>query len=209
MKRILIADDHHIVRIGLTMMLQEFFSDYTIDEAWSAKSVMSLMKKDTYALVLLDLVMPDTDPTILMHYIKNFHPKTKVLILSMNDETLYGTRYIQLGAQGYLEKNAPKEEIARAIHIILAGKKYISQGLADILLQNSLEGKPANPFERLSQREFQIAMYLVQDYSQKQISEILQVHYDTVNTLKQRLYVKLNIANHKELTALASAYDVL
>ena len=209
MKKILIADDHHIVRVGLTMMLQESFSDYTIDEAWSAKSVMSLMKKDTYTLVLLDLVMPDTDPTILMHYIKNFHPKTKVLILSMNDETLYGTRYIQLGAQGYLEKNAPKEEIARAIHIILDGKKYISQGLADILLQNSLEGKPTNPFERLSQREFQIAMYLVQDYSQKQISEMLQIHYDTVNTLKKRLYVKLNIAHHKELAALASAYDVL
>lgn len=208
MKRILIADDHHIVRIGLTMMLQESFSDYTIDEAWSAKSVMSLMKKDTYTLVLLDLVMPDTDPTILMHYIKNFHPKTKVLILSMNDETLYGTRCIQLGAQGYLEKDSPKEQIAEAVHTVLSGKKYISQELTDILLQNSLEGKPANPFERLSQREFQIAVYLVQDYSQKQISEILQVHYDTVNTLKQRLYVKLNIEHHKELTALASAYGV-
>jgi DNA-binding NarL/FixJ family response regulator len=208
MKRILIADDHHIVRIGLTMLLQEFFPDYTIDEAWSAKSVMTLMKKNTYPLVLLDLVMPDTDPTILMHYVKNFHPGTKVLVLSMNDETLYGTRYIQLGAQGYLEKNAPKEEIARAIRTVLAGKKYVSQELADILLQNSLEGKPANPFERLSQREFQIAVYLVQDYSQKQISEMLQVHYDTVNTLKQRLFLKLNIEHHKELTELASVYGV-
>lgn len=207
MKRILIADDHHIVRIGLTMMLQESFSDYIIDEAWGAKSVMTLMKKNTYQLVLLDLVMPDTDPTILMHYIKNFHPETKVLILSMNDEMLYGTRYIQLGALGYLEKNAPKEEITKAIHTVLAGKKYISQELADILLQNSLEGRPANPFERLSQREFQIAMYLVQNYSQKQISEMLQVHYDTVNTLKQRLYMKLNIEQHKELIELASAYD--
>lgn len=208
MRRILIADDHRIVRVGLTMILQEFFSEYAIDEAWSAKSVISLMKKNSYPLILLDLVMPDTDPTILLHHIKNFHPETKVLILSMNDEVLYGTRYIQLGAQGYLEKDASKEEIIKAISTILAGKKYVSPELSDTLLRNALEGKPVSPFERLSQREFQVAMHLIQGYSQKQISEMLQVHYDTVNTLKQRLYDKLNIEHHKELAALALAYGV-
>jgi two-component system invasion response regulator UvrY len=208
MKRILIADDHYVVRFGLTMMLQESFPDYIIDEAWDAKTVMALMKKNEYPLVLLDLVMPNTDPTILLHHIKNFHPETKVLVLSMNDEALYGVRSIRLGAKGYLKKDAPKEELAKAINTILAGRKYVSQELNETLLESSLEGKLANPFERLSAREFQIAMHLIQGYSQKQISEMLQVQYGTVNTLKQRLYEKLKVEHHKDLTELAFAYGV-
>ena len=208
MKRILIADDHQIVRFGLTIMLQDSFPAYNIDEAWDAESVMALMKENTYVLVLLDLIMPNTDPTTLLHHIKNFYPHTKVLVLSMNQELLYGARAIQQGAQGYLKKDASKEEITKAIHMILAGRKYLSPELADTLLQTVVEGKSASPFERLSAREFQIAMYLVQDYTQKQISEMLQVHYGTVNTFKQRLYEKLNIEHHKELTELASIYGL-
>lgn len=208
MNRILIADDHDIVRFGLTMMLRESFSDCTIDEAWDAESVMALMKKNAYPLVLLDLVMPNTDPAVLLHHIKHFHQTTKVLVLSMNDEMLYGARTIQLGAHGYLKKDAARGEIKKAILTILAGKKYVSPELADILLQNSLAGKSASPFERLSKREFQIAMHLVQGYSQRQISEMLQVQYGTVNTLKQRLYEKLNIEHQKELTEMAFIYGL-
>jgi DNA-binding NarL/FixJ family response regulator len=208
MKRILIADDHEIVRFGLTMMLRESFPDYVIDESWDMESVMTLMKDNPYALVLLDIVMPNTDPTVLLHHIKNFHTQTKVLVLSMNEDMLYGARSIQQGAHGYLKKDAPKGEIVRAIHMILAGRKYLSPDVADTLLQNAIAGKPVSPFERLSAREFQIAMYLVQDYTQSQISEMLQVQYGTVNTFKQRLYQKLNIEHHKELTELASIYGL-
>jgi two-component system invasion response regulator UvrY len=208
MQSILIADDHDIVRFGLTMMLQEFFPGYAVDEAWDAESVIEQMKKKEYPLILLDLVMPNTDASILLHYIKNIHPKVKVLILSMNDETLYGLRSIHLGAHGYLKKDAPKQEIAKAIQTILAGRRYVSQELADSLLQHSLEGKFISPFERLSPREFQVAMYLIKDFTQKQISEILQVQYGTVNTLKQRVYDKLEIEERKELTELASIYGL-
>lgn len=208
MKRILIADDHHIVRFGLTMMLQESFPDYGVDEAWDAESVMNLTKENDYALVLLDLIMPHTDPTLLFHHIRTFHPETKILVLSMNEEMLYGARALQLGAQGYLKKDSPKSEIEKAIRAILAGKKYVSQELAETMVQDSLNGRSANPFERLTAREFQVAMYLVKDYSQKQISEMLQVQYGTVNTLKQRLYEKLNIKYPKELAELAGAYGV-
>lgn len=208
MQSILIADDHDIVRFGLTMMLQEFFPGYSVDEAWDAESVIEQLKKKEYPLILLDLVMPNTDASTLLHFIKNIHPKAKVLILSMNDETLYGLRSIHLGAHGYLKKDAPKKEIAKAIQTILAGRKYVSQELADSLLQHSLEGKFISPFERLSPREFQVAMYLVKDYTQKQISEMLQVQYGTVNTLKQRVYDKLEIGERKELAELASIYGL-
>jgi len=202
----LIADDHDIVRFGLIMMIRETFPGCTPDEAWDAESVMALMKKKIYPLVLLDLVMPDTDPNALLHHIRNFHPETRVLILSMNDEALYGSRFIQLGANGYIKKDAPKDEIKKAIHTVLAGKKYVSQELGDALVQDSLDGTMGNPFERLSAREFQVAMHLVQGYSQKQISEMLQVQYGTVNTLKQRLFEKLNIEHQKDLTELSLIY---
>jgi two-component system, NarL family, invasion response regulator UvrY len=206
MKDVLIADDHDIVRFGLIMMIRETFPGCTPDEAWDAESVMALMKKKIYPLVLLDLVMPDTDPNALLHHIRNFHPETRVLILSMNDEALYGSRFIQLGANGYIKKDAPKDEIKKAIHTVLAGKKYVSQELGDALVQDSLDGTMGNPFERLSPREFQVAMHLVQGYSQKQISEMLQVQYGTVNTLKQRLFEKLNIEHHKDLAELSLIY---
>lgn len=208
MKRVLVADDHTIVRFGLSMMLLDFFPDCTIDEAWDGESIMALLKKNAYPLIVMDLVMPDTDPTVLIHHIRNFHPEIKVLILSMNDEALYGARFIQLGAHAYLKKDAPKEEIRKAIESVLHGRRYIGDKLADVLLQNSLQGKQIRPFERLSTREFQIATYLVQGYSQKQISELLQIQYGTVNTLKQRLYQKLNIEHHKELAELALIYGV-
>jgi two-component system invasion response regulator UvrY len=208
MKRILIADDHDIVRFGLALMLGQFFPGYTIDEAEDTEGVMQLMKKNDYSLLLLDLVMPGNDGNTLLHYVTNFHPQTKVLVLSMNDETLYGMRSLQLGAKGYLKKDAPKEEIVKAIQTILDGKKYVGSKLANALLQSSLDGKELNPIERLTPREFQVAMYIIQDFSQKQISEMLNVQYGTVNTLKQRVYEKLNIEHRKELVELAAAHGL-
>ncbi len=208
MKRMLITDDHDIVRFGLKVMLKEHFSDYTIDEAWNAESVMEQMKQNAYDVVLLDLIMPDTDALVLLHYIRNFHPDCKVLVISMNEEAVYGLRSIQSGAHGYVSKDKLKEHIVQAIRTILSGKRYVSEALAGVLVQYSLEGKSLNPFERLSPREFQVAMYIVKDFSPKQISEMLQVQYGTVNTLKQRIFDKLNIEHRKELVELASAYGL-
>jgi two-component system, NarL family, invasion response regulator UvrY len=207
MQRILIADDHSIVRYGLNMILQKHFHNYTLDEAWDAETVMGNMKQHSYALILLDLSMPDTDPSVLLHWIKNFHKETKVLVISMNEETLFGMRAIQLGAHGYIKKDAAPEEIIKAMQSVLSGKKYVSRELANAILDSTLDGKSVNPFERLSPREFQVAMYMVQDYSQKQISEMLQIQYATVNTFKQRIYEKLSVEHRKDLVQLAAAYS--
>jgi two-component system invasion response regulator UvrY len=208
MKRILIADDHDIVRFGLKVMLEKHFATYAIDEAWDADSVMEQMKKNTYEVVLLDLNMPHTDALVLLHYIRNFHPDCKVLVISMNEEALYGLRSIHSGAHGYISKDALMGNIVQAIHTILSGKRYVSEILAGVLLQHSLEGKSLNPFERLSPREFQVAMYIVKDFSPRQISEMLQVQYGSVNTLKQRIYEKLDITHRKDLVELVSAYGL-
>jgi DNA-binding NarL/FixJ family response regulator len=207
MPRILIADDHSIVRYGLITALQKPFPGYIFDEAYDAETVMESLKQHQYAVILLDLNMPDTDPSILLHWIKSFYKETKVLVVSMNEEKLFGMRSIQLGAHGYLKKDAEREEIAKAVQCVLSGKKYVSQELANAILDSTLEGKSVNPFERLSPREFQVAMYMVQDYSVKQIGEMLQIQYATVNTFKLRIYEKLSVEHRKDLMQLATAYS--
>jgi DNA-binding NarL/FixJ family response regulator len=105
-----------------------------------------------------------------------------------------------------LKKDTPREEIKRAISTVMAGKKYVSSKLADALVQNVLGEKILNPIERLSPREFQVVTYIIRGFSQKEIGERLNVQYGTVNTMKQRIYEKLNIKQQKELLELASAY---
>lgn len=207
MKRILIADDHSIVRYGLNTLLSKHYRDYAIDEAWDAETVMKQMKENEYELVLMDLIMPDSDPNTLLHWIKNFYPKSKVLVLSMSDEALFGMRAIQLGAVGFLRKDTPAKEMISALETVMNGKKYVSKELAETILDNTLNGRSVNPFERLTPREFQVAMHLVQDYSLKQIGEMLQVQYSTINTFKLRIFEKLNIESQRELMQLASVYS--
>jgi DNA-binding NarL/FixJ family response regulator len=207
MKRILIADDHSIVRYGLNIFLSKQYKDYVVDEAWDAETVMKQMKKNEYELVLLDLIMPDSDPNTLLHWIRNFYPKSKVLILSTSDEELFGMRSIQLGAAGFLRKDAPSKEMINALDTVMSGKKYVSKELAETILDSTLNGKPANPFESLTPREFQVAMYLAQDYTLKQIGEMLQIQYTTANTFKLRIFEKLDIKNQRDLMQLASVYS--
>jgi two-component system invasion response regulator UvrY len=207
MSRILIADDHSIVRYGLLLTLQKHFPDYSFEEAWDGETVMKQLEQQAYDLVLLDLNMPDTDPGILLHWLKTAQPHIKVLVLSMNEERLFGLRSIQLGAKGYLKKDTPHDQIAAAVKTVLSGKKYVSPELAETILTHAIEGRYANPFERLSTREFQVAMYIVQDYSVRQISDMLQLQYATVNTFKQRIYEKLELKHRKELLEMAAAYS--
>lgn len=208
MMKILIADDHSLVRYGLKLALHNYFKDSVIDESWDGSSVREQLASDTYDLLLLDLNMPATDSTQLLQWIGENHPKLKILVVSMNDERIFGKRALQQGADGYLEKDSPPDELARAVNMIMAGKKYASPNLADILITETLNGKAANPFDELAPREFQVAMYMIKDYTVTQISEILKVQYTSVNTFKRRIFQKLNIDSKAELVKLADAYNV-
>lgn len=208
MMKILIADDHSLVRYGLKLALQNYFKDSVIDESWDGNSVREQLATGAYDLLLLDLNMPATDSAQLLQWIGENHPRVKILVVSMNDERIFGKRALQQGADGYLEKDSPPEELARAVSMIMAGKKYASPNLAEILIAETLSGRAANPFDELAPREFQVAMYMIKDYTVTQISEILQVQYTSVNTFKRRIFQKLNIDSKAELVKLADAYNV-
>ncbi|MBO9612928.1 MAG: response regulator transcription factor [Dyadobacter sp.] len=208
MMKILIADDHSLVRYGLKLALHNHFKDSQIDESWDGASVKAQFAVHAYDLLLLDLNMPETDSTLLLQWILEFHVNTKVLVVSMNDESIFGKRSLQQGAHGYLEKDSSPEELLKAVTTIMNGKRYASPNLATILINDTLTGKSGNPFDRLTTREFQVAIYLAKDYSVTQISELLQVQYTSVNTFKRRIFKKLNIENKSALVRLADAYNL-
>lgn len=208
MKRILIADDHSLVRYGLKVALLNHFDDAEIDESWDGQSSMEQLRTATYDLVLLDLGMPDTDSSALLHYIRNSYPDTKVLIVSMNNEAVFGKRALQLGAHGYIEKDASPAELIKAVQVVFGGKKYMSADLADIIVNDTLNRKAVNPFDALTPREFQVAMYIIQDYTITQISELMELQYTSVSTFRRRIFEKLEIPDRKSLVQLADAYQL-
>ena len=157
---VLIADDHSLIRSGLRLLLNSMAIKMQISEAANAKSVMEQLKEQSFQLILLDIQMPATDPVVLMHWIQSFYPDTKILIVSQNPEYIYGKRYLQLGAQGFVSKTAPDEEMTLAINKVLQGSKYVSEQLKQSMMETMFSGKQSNPFDRLSQREFQIAICL-------------------------------------------------
>ncbi|SDF86743.1 two component transcriptional regulator, LuxR family [Dyadobacter soli] len=208
MKKILIADDHSLVRYGLRVALLNHFADAEIDESWDGQSIMNQLKTNIYELVLLDLSMPDTDANTVIHWIRNFHPDTKILIVSMNNETIFGKRALQMGAHGYIEKDASPDDLIRAVNVVLTGKRYMSADLAEVIVHDTLNKKSLNPFDELTPREFQVAMYIIQDYTITQISELMQLQYTSVSTFRRRIFEKLNVADRKGLVQLADAYKL-
>jgi two-component system invasion response regulator UvrY len=191
------------------MVLDGMAIKAAISEAWDATTVMAKMKEKPFDLILLDIQMPATDPVVLMHWIRNFYPDTKVLIVSQTPENIYGKRYLQLGADGFINKTVPDDEMIKAINKVLNGQKYISEELSETMLQNILEGKKNNPFDQLSQREFQVAICLAKGYTLNETCDMLQLQYSTAHTHKRRAFEKLHIEDNKGLVQLAGAYDLL
>lgn len=209
MKNILIADDYPLIRMGLRLALEAVTLKADISEASNAASVMTVMKEKAIDLLLLDIKMPATDPVILMHWVKNFYPETKILIISQSPEQIFGKRYLQLGADGFIHKAVSDEEMIKAINKVLNGQKYISEELSESLLQDVLNGNKANPFEQLSQREFQVTIYLARGYTLNEACDMLQLQYTTAYTHKRRAFEKLNIEDNKSLAQLAEVYGLL
>jgi DNA-binding NarL/FixJ family response regulator len=153
--------------------------------------------------------MPATDSVVLMHWIQSFYPDTKILIVSQNPETTYGKRYLQLGANGFINKTAPDDEMITAINKVLNGDTYVSEELSQSIVRAVKNGASANPFDQLSQREFQVVICLAKGYTMNEVCDMLQVQYSTAHTHKRRAFEKLNIEDNKALAQLAGAYDLL
>ncbi len=208
MKKFLLVDDHVVVRSGVKILLADLYTSSEIYEAMNGETAIAKLKESEYDLIFMDIQMPNTDTLGLMEYIHVTYPHAKVLMFSMSAENIYAKRFMKAGAYGFVSKEAPLEEITKAITTILGGKKYISEALAQKLAEDSYSGKSGNPFNELSPREFEIVSLLLEGKTVTEISQVLNIQTSTVGTHKARLFEKLGVENILQLKELATTYNL-
>jgi two-component system invasion response regulator UvrY len=210
MIKILLADDHVIIRAGLSIYIKNIIPHADVEEAGDGDSTFEMIKNDEYALIILDINMPATDSFGLLSNILAIKPKSKILMFSMNSEEIYAKKYLSLGALGYVGKDASSEEIREAIINVMNNKRYISPSLTQTLASSAL-GKKANnqnPFDLLSPRELEITRHLMKGETVSQISRYLNLHTSTIGTHKARIFEKLNCKNIIGVTELGRIHNL-
>jgi two-component system, NarL family, invasion response regulator UvrY len=209
MKKILLVDDHEVIRSGLKMYIENLLPHSLIEEAGDGDIALEKIRQGQYDLIILDINMPATDSFGLMANILAVRPGINILIFSMNAEEVYAKRYLQLGAKGYVSKNAAQADIAEAIITVLENKRYLSQSLKVLLADEQIDNKSNNPFHHLSPREFEIVQHLIRGQSSAKICQELSLHPSTVGTFKTRIFEKLHCHNIIELFALAKVHAII
>ena len=209
MIRILVADDHAVVREGIKQILAGLDDMIVEDEAESGQDVLSKIASKKYDLILLDISMPGKSGLEVLEDIKIVQPRLPVLILSMHPEEQYAVRMLRAGAAGYLTKGAGPDEMIQAIRLVHSGQRYISPEIAQQMALSQFASADENPFKSLSERELQIMMMITKGQKVTDISEQLNLSPKTVNSYRYRLFSKLGINGDVELTHLAIRYGML
>jgi DNA-binding NarL/FixJ family response regulator len=203
MIRLVIADDHAIVREGLKRIVSEAAGLQVEDEAADGNEVMKLVRERDFDVLVLDLSMPGRSGMELIKLVKAEKPKLKILVLSMHQETQYAVRAIKSGASGYLTKESAPAQLVQAINKIATGGAYISAEVAEQLALGAMPGGAASPHETLSDREFEVFRQLVVGSSVTEIAANLKLSVKTVSTHKANLMQKIGVANQSELVRYA------
>jgi len=203
MIRILVADDHAIVREGLKQILADVGDMTVCDEAASGAETLAKIRKREYDVVLLDISMPGRSGLEILKDIKTEHPKQPVLILSMHAEEQYAVRALRAGASGYLTKASAPDELIGAIRKVSYGRKYVSASLAE-KLAFALDIDTKNPpHETLSDREYQVMLMIASGKSVKEIAAELCLSVKTISTYRARVMEKMKMKKNAELTLYA------
>ena len=197
--RVLIADDHTIVRRGLRDILIHELEDAICGEAKNAEEVLKQTRSHEWDLVILDLTMPGRSGLDILRDLKREQPDLPVLILSMHSEQQYGRRVLRAGAFGYLNKGSAPEELLQAIRKVLTGGRYVSPTLAEKLALDLHPETERTAHERLSDRELEVLRMLGSGRTNSQIAEELHLSVTTVSTYRARILEKLNMTTTAEL----------
>ena len=198
--RILIVDDHDVVRIGFRQILSEHPRFSVTAEAATAAEALEALRTVKFDIVLLDLSLPDGSGIDVLRRIKAQYPDTKVLVLSGFSEEQYGINMLRAGAAGFLSKTCSSEELVKAIDTVGVGRRYVSSKLADLLADGLTTPVDKPLHEQLSQREFQIFCHLAEGKTVSDISESLFISVKTVSTYRARLMEKMGLKTNSELT---------
>jgi len=204
MQRVLLVDDHAVVRRGVRAILEDNMPTLAIDEAGSGDEALQRLSGEKFDAVVLDLSMPGRDGFDLLAELKHRHPKLPVLIMSLHGEEQFALRALRAGAAGYLTKSTAPEQLVHAVTKVLRGGGYISEVIADRLAADV--GGPAsaaNLHERLSDREFDVMRGIASGRSVSEIAEQMHLSVKTVSTYRARLLEKMGMSTNAELTRYA------
>ncbi len=209
MSRILIADDHAVVRAGIRQFLEAEPSIRDIGEAGSGRDTLEQLRAREWDLVLLDIYMPDQSGLDILRQIQDGFPRVRVLVLSGLPEKQYAMSVLRAGASGYLPKDSPPELLIKAVHTVLAGRRYVSPEVAELLVAG-MDKDPSSPqHERLSTREFQVLSKLAAGRAVSAIAEELQLSVKTVSTYRSRVLEKMGLKTNADLTSYALRHGLI
>lgn len=198
--RILITEDHAVVRQGLRLILADHFKKAVFGEARNATEALARVWKEKWDVVVLDITMPGRSGLEVLKEIKRSRPKLPVLILSMHPEDQFAVRLFKAGAAGYLTKESAGEELVGAIKKVVGGGRYISSSMADRMASYLTIDVQKAPHERLSDREFLILRMIASGKQVSQIAKELSISVSTVSTYRARILGKTDMKNNAELT---------
>jgi two-component system, NarL family, invasion response regulator UvrY len=212
LKRIIIADDHAVVRTGLQMILDETTDLSICGEASNGYELIEKLKSNHYDLVILDISMPGKDTIDLLKEIQATWVRLPVVILSMNPDEIYAVRMIRNGASAYINKETDPQQIITILRVVLSGKKYFTQQQSEMLAELVIEPeKNAKVLvhEALSDREFQIFSMLASGMKKSEIAEKLSISKNTIGNHRSNIMHKMNLATNSELTRYAIQYGII
>jgi two-component system, NarL family, invasion response regulator UvrY len=209
MIRVLLVDDHAVVRTGFRLLLQAHAQTTVVGEADSGESACQRYLELTPDVVVLDLAMPGMGGLEALRRIRAHHPQARVLALSAHDDPLHARRALREGARGFLSKRSAPEALLEAIMTVAAGRRYLDVNLAQRLALDEVEGAGKSQVERLSEREFDVFVRLAGGASVQRIAEDLRLSASTVGTHLYNIKQKLGVSNQAELTLIAIRHGLI
>ena len=199
-KKILIADDHSAIRIGVRHICVNEFPGVIIDEATNYAEVFQKLNHDNWDILILDIDLPGRSGLDILQQIKADKFKIPVLMFSFHEEEQIALRALKLGASGYLSKDAADQELVKAINYILSGRKYVSQTLSEQLIHLLDDDNSKKLHELLSEREYQTMLLIASGKTVTEIAEVLCLSKATISTYRARVLEKMKMKNNAELT---------
>jgi len=209
MIRVLLVDDHAVVRTGFRLLLQSLAEISVVAEAESGEAACQRYLEFTPDVVVMDLAMPGMGGLEALRRIRARHPQARVLALSAHDDPMHARRALREGALGFLSKRSAPEALVEAVTAVAAGRRYIDMTLAQKLALAEIEGSAKPPIEQLSEREFDVFIRLARGATVQKIAEDLKLSPSTVGTHLYNIKQKLQVANQSELTLLAIRHGLI
>lgn len=209
MQKLLIADDHILVRLGVELLAKEVLGfNCIIDSVSNGKEIEKKLLSSKYDMLITDLNMPDTDGLELVALALRLQPELKILVVSVNPELVFASRYLRAGVYGYVQKGGSYDELKTAMYEISNGRRFVTSGQSQMFTNAFLTGQPSNPFDNLSTREFEVTLLLLKGYGILEISNALGINHSTVSTYRVRVFEKLQVKNIIDLSKLAMRYEI-